>query len=428
MTRLFVSLFVALALGLFLIKQTGEWLYQTFSADAHTSEWMPTQLLAEPLTKLLKAPKDIGLRQQWRANLESQLDQASTLVAVDDIALLPEQQSSLNQGQLISYADHLSQHYILLPYDSEHFLQLGPFGPSESMPQNSPLAMYLYIFSYFLLALLVLIWSRPLWHDLNKLANETRSIANGQYDITLQVTRTSVVYPLAKAMEQMSHKIRDLLTLQKQMTHAVSHDIRTPLARLKFSLALINAEKDQCSEVTTEMSQDIAEIELLIDEMLTYGRLESDAIELTYEEVNLRELTANLVSKLNRTNAQKIELDCPLAISFHCDGHLLERALQNILVNAQRYAQSKVSFKVNETANGVKLVIEDDGPGIAEKELQAVFKPFVRIEASRNKASGGFGLGLAIVHKIVTWHKGTVTAEQAAENGARFVVFLPKRV
>lgn len=427
MTRLFLSLFIVLTLGLFFIRQSGEWLYQNLEHTEHNAQNNIEQIVHQQLASLLRAPS--GMEQEnWIESLSLKLNHKVSRLAKDQIALAQGQTAALTEGQIVTFESNENQVFILAPLDTEHYLQVGPITLSSSPTTDSDSAEWLHLLSYVLLAGLVLIWSHPLWRDLKKLINDAEKIGSGHYEVKTDINKTSVVYPLSTTLQSMSNKIRDLIALQKQMTHAVSHDIRTPLARLKFSLAILTGENQNTNtlpKVSHEMLKDVAEIENLIDEMLTYGRLESNKVELNLEQVNIHQLTENLCFKLNRNSPLEISLNCPENVTLVCDGHFVERALQNILVNALRYASKQIVFTVQSRGQNIAFQIEDDGPGIDEVDWNNVFLPFVRVEASRNKSSGGFGLGLAIVAKIVGWHSGSVTTERSALGGAQFTLVFP---
>ncbi|MDC2890855.1 ATP-binding protein [Psychrosphaera algicola] len=162
-----------------------------------------------------------------------------------------------------------------------------------------------------------------------------------------------------------------------------------------------NQSPDDQVELTGEMLSDIEEIERLIDEMLTYGRLDTVSSPLTIEEVNINQLIENLVEKLQRTSDVPIGVQISGPVSCLCDGHLLERGIQNIIVNGLRYARTALDITVT-LDELLTIIIDDDGPGISPDQRQQIFSPFTRLENSRNKLGGGFGLGLSIADKIIS--------------------------
>ena len=161
--------------------------------------------------------------------------------------------------------------------------------------------------------------------------------------------------------------------------------------------------------------------------MLDYARLEAQVVKLQMHKVDVGELVDNLVEKLAPLPGAPIVLKHQPQISLTCDGHYLERALQNLLVNAKRYGRDQVLFSVQQQQDHVLFVVEDDGIGIPKAQRDSILQPFVRLDQSRSKGHGGFGLGLAIVSRIVTWHHGTLAIEDSVLGGAAFKLRLPNK-
>lgn len=309
--------------------------------------------------------------------------------------------------------------------------QLLQFGPINIEASNNQTARALYFMSYLLLAVAIGLWSRPLWRDLSVLQKATESFGRGQWQQAPKVSANSVIAPVVDTFKEMSARIGRLVIEQKELTNAVSHELRTPLSRLKFSLALFD-DKD-CTDVhksvVAGMSADVNELEALVDEMLSYSRLESEARQLLLLEVNISELLTNLVEKLSLNCDSHIQLDVPAGLIWICDGHFVERAMQNLITNAIRYGDSSVYIHGMIVDDELHLTVVDDGQGIDTQKANEVFKPFVRLDKSRAKDKGGFGLGLAIVKRIVDWHKGRALlcqSDDASMGGAKFTLVFPR--
>ena len=174
-----------------------------------------------------------------------------------------------------------------------------------------------------------------------------------------------------------------------------------------------------------EMSQDLTEMSMLIDEMLSYARLENLDTQTSKIEVNMIALLQHTVEKFNRSSTITINCNLPPNCSFFGNEKMLERAIQNLLSNALRYAQQQVNIMLSYDDQQLILAVEDDGEGIEETEKNKVFDAFYRIDKSRNKELGGFGLGLAIVNRICQWHSGYCRLDDSALGGCRFSLFLP---
>lgn len=434
MTRLFISLYLAITLGLVLINWSGELLWESFGESNTPASSQIEQSVSDMLKVYQNIYQSFLLTSDYRqaqTKLIKLLDDQPlpyTIEPLINYAFYQEQLDTLNANEPIFMYVSETKAEIYIPLGEQLILAMGPIPIAEAPLGQSVLVIVIKLFAYGLLALLILAWSYPVWRDLNTLKGYTQAIANGKLEIKNELKPHSIVFPLGLAFENMTRRIRELLDFQKQMMQAVSHDIRTPLARLKFSLA-IDSESQMSKD---NMLTDISEIEQLVEEMLTYGRLETAQPDLTIEQVNMYELTYNLIEKLNRNelgNKVKILLNCPESLNWECDGYLIERALQNLLTNAQRYANSTIQLNLQAHNGKLSISIIDDGCGIPEDQMERIFTPFARIDSSRNKKSGGFGLGLAIVNKIVQWHQGQITVMNNSENnhkttGATFIISL----
>ena len=129
--------------------------------------------------------------------------------------------------------------------------------------------------------------------------------------------------------------------------------------------------------------------------------------------------------KLSPLPGAAIRLQLPASALYFGDGHYLERAIQNLLVNAKKYARADIAVTLRLNARQWQIIVDDDGPGIELAWREKVLQPFYRLDASRNKQAGGFGLGLAIVQRVMQWHQGRVEISTAPQGGARFILSLP---
>jgi len=182
--------------------------------------------------------------------------------------------------------------------------------------------------------------------------------------------------------------------------------------------------EDAKPEQIEGISTDLQEMETLIDEMLNYSRIETLEQSHSKSMVNINELLINQVAKQKRSTDKTLTLTVADDLYCLCNGHLLERASQNIITNAIRYAVNLVEIKADIKQGQLVISVSDDGCGIKDKDQQTIFQAFTRLDKSRNKEQGGFGLGLAIVKRIMDWHKGHCTVEKSALGGAKFSLLL----
>ena len=159
--------------------------------------------------------------------------------------------------------------------------------------------------------------------------------------------------------------------------------------------------------------------------MLDYATLESVSPDLSVAEISLYTLCEELSSKLTTLKSPKISV---LGNHAHIlgDGHFIERAIQNVLINAIKYANNKISVTIEEREKDVQVIIDDDGKGIEQKNRRRIFEPFFRPDGSRSRDKGGVGLGLSIVTRVQSWHQGKCCVDDSPLGGARFVLSYPK--
>lgn len=213
------------------------------------------------------------------------------------------------------------------------------------------------------------------------------------------------------------------------MTGAVAHELRTPIANLRFALDLTRSTDDveQLREQIAEMDVDIDALDELVDELLTYARLRHSGDTVSKQSLRLKPLLAQQLDKLGPLQpGMNYRLECDDELQLVANERDVLRAVSNLLRNAQRYARQQVQISVQPQADQLILAVEDDGPGIPLAERQRVLLPFTRLDQSRSRASGGFGLGLAIVQRIVQQHQGQILIEDSVLGGSRICLHFPR--
>lgn len=277
----------------------------------------------------------------------------------------------------------------------------------------------------------LLLWLRPHWRDLERLKSTAARIGQGQLSERTQISPRSNIYSLASAFDTMAQDIENLLNQQRDLLNAVSHELRTPLTRLDFGLAL--ALCDDLPPASRERLQvlvgHIRELDGLVLELLSFSRLQNPALIPERIEVSLAEFIDSILGSFDEElETPEIVLDVLLQGAeerFALDPRLTARALQNLLRNAMRYCDRRIQVGVSLTAKGCEMWVDDDGIGIPEQERERVFEPFYRLDRSRDRATGGFGLGLAISRRALEAQGGTLNVEQSPLGGARFKLWLP---
>jgi signal transduction histidine kinase len=341
-----------------------------------------------------------------------------------DLPISPEQQQHLNDGGVVSVYD-----------DSEgsswFYQQLSgtgkvvAIGPVHFEPKTSPVWSIIFFAS---IALVVFIWVWPITKGLRELTRAATAFGKGDFSVRAQLSAASPLEDLVTRFNAMAERIQRLVESHKELSHGVSHELRTPIARLRFAMEMVR-EVDEAAlrnKYLDTMDNNIEELDGLVDELLVYARFDR-------EEPNLDLVTHDLADVIKQQLARFKQTESQLAVNLHYDQTVhcrfdsaaICRVIDNLVRNAVRYAKSQinVSFQVVQTT--LVIHIDDDGPGIPEQSRVELFKPFVRLDQSRDRKSGGIGLGLAIVKRLVELHQGTVKVASTETGGARFVIEMP---
>ena len=304
-------------------------------------------------------------------------------------------------------------------------IRLGPFAsPSEGL-----LLRVLPVLFYASILLIVGLWLRPLLTDLRILTDASQKFASDYREPLDTAHRITQINSLARNLDDMSARISHLIQSQKEMTAALSHEMRTPLARVRFAVAVLEGEVDERLHLQLRaVSNDVQQIDDLISDMLDYARLDHPGLRMDCQAVPvapwLRQVLGSCPPRGRHVDAvQRDGLE-----TLWMEPRLMELALSNLLANALRYARRNVRIEVARENGLCRVVVEDDGEGIPEAHRATVFQAFTRLDTSRNRETGGFGLGLAIVARIAALHRGRVVAGSSASlGGARLTLEWPER-
>ncbi|HEV7815263.1 MAG TPA: ATP-binding protein [Janthinobacterium sp.] len=291
-----------------------------------------------------------------------------------------------------------------------------------------------FLLAFLLLLAGVLFWSVPHWRDLGKLGQAAARFGGGALDTRAKLSRYTTVKPLSAHFNNMAERIEQLIRTQRDMANAASHELRTPLSRLEFGLANLRdtvAESAPDSPALARIDAlggDVEELGALVTELLTFGMLDQAGSPARFEPVEVASFLTAAVPPTDALARRGASLRWDIDESVKrvmAEPQGLRRAFSNLLQNALRYTASSILVRIEAGQPGFwRLVVEDDGPGIPPQERSRVFEPFYRLDRSRDRATGGFGLGLAIVRRVAERHGGQVWAEASELGGARFVVQL----
>ena len=264
------------------------------------------------------------------------------------------------------------------------------------------------------LIIIALIFLKNQTKPLVKLAKAAERFGKGDYVNDFRASGSQEIRKAAFEFDRMAKRINRHLNQRAEMLSGISHDLRTPLTRLKLQLAMLK-QKD----VSTNMSKDIDEMEKMLNDYLQFAKTQAQE---DTTKINLRNLLKSIKNKFNNDNISI--KDGEINIELNGRPTALKRSFENIIQNGLTYG-SKVEVDIQKGVNRAIVIIEDDGPGIPEDQYKNVFKPFFRIDKSRSLNQSGIGLGLAIVEDIINSHGGNIQLGKSKQNGLKVKIFLP---
>ncbi|WP_225788339.1 ATP-binding protein [Pseudomonas sp. Marseille-P8916] len=312
-------------------------------------------------------------------------------------------------------------------------LEIGPLYQLNLYPPQ--LLVLIAFLGLCLIGLVVYLLVRQLERRVSGLEIAATRLAKGSLDTRVPAGDADSVGRLATAFNDMAEHLQRSLTMQRELVRAVSHELRTPVARLRFGLEMIESASTEQARAKhlAGMDSDIQDLDKLVDEMLTYARLEQGAPALTFQAVDLDALLDRVIEELAplRAEVKVVRGECQggeaTGAWVEAEPRYLHRALQNLVGNAMRHAESQVRLSYQIGQQRCRIDVEDDGPGIPEGVWDRIFTPFTRLDDSRTRASGGHGLGLSIVRRIIYWHGGRAVVGRSEQlGGACFSLNWPR--
>ncbi|MQY51721.1 HAMP domain-containing protein [Rhodocyclus tenuis] len=321
--------------------------------------------------------------------------------------------------------------------ETSQVLAVGPLSPRANAEYHGSLSLELRIrlltWTVIGLVLAIAVWFfvRPFWRDLEAMRQTARALGEGQLDARAPLVRSSAFDLLAATFDGMAERIQRLIATQKELSSSISHELRTPIARLRFALEMISETEDgpERDRLRRMMEDDLDELDGLIDSSLTYARYEREPPALHLSPVEFAPWIEEEVESM-RILGRNIELvvdtqALPPGLQVELDRKSMPYALTNLLRNAIKYANARIQVSAEVIGERVALHVDDDGPGIPKEERERVFSAFTRLDSSRDRATGGYGLGLAIARLVLEQHGGEASADEAPLGGARFTLTWP---
>jgi signal transduction histidine kinase len=334
----------------------------------------------------------------------------------------------LDQGGLVLSPDgHFS--YQRLP-GSTQVLVLGDF----SEPEQAEVAWYdsenvdtAVMGSIFIIAIALPLYFLVyrLWRDVYALGHMALAIQQGALAVAAPAVSTDLVRPLREALSSMAAQLQDVMDGQRILSQAVAHETRTPLARMRFALAMmqIGEEDPEGAALLDGLKTDVARLEQLAAAGVTYAQF-GRSPRVSTHRLDILRLFEALGRRFPATggNGPRLCFQPPHQRTLVANRDALMLALGNLIGNARRHAVSQVVVSLHVAGSGVVIAVDDDGPGVAPADRERIFQPYVQLQ----RHPDGFGLGLALVHIIAAKHGGSADVCDSVLGGARFRLQLPQ--
>ncbi|CAM4275834.1 ATP-binding protein [Vibrio neonatus] len=353
-----------------------------------------------------------SLLESWNKHNQEQL----SVVNEASFPLPPSLRTQfIRDGQLTLQSDEgISLHY-RLPKTQQVLniqTQLMPV-EEQSMDLNK---MYTALF-YTGIVIILLLWVSPLIKQLLNLSKATKSFGMGDLQHRIEIHKSSYISEIEHEFNGMADRIQQLIDDNKLLSRAVSHDLKTPIARLRFGIEALEETDNEKLKLKyfARLNHDLNSMEELVSTLLSYARLDQANIKPELEPVELNSWLQTKLASYSMDKHKLIFTPSSNAIWVHSDPMYLSMQVGNLLSNAERFGQSTIKVQLTTTEHNAILSVDDDGKGIDEQEAAQVIKPFVRGQQSRDNA--GHGMGLAIVNRIGHWMGSPLSIHRSPELG-----------
>jgi two-component system OmpR family sensor kinase len=424
MIRQFLGLYLLIVITLAAVSWGQDRLLQAYGADDLLDERSQAVALSAVGDRLASLPaaewKGAVARSSAATGVRLELFKSGDIAGAETLA-------KLRAGQIAYLSAARGESWALRQIDADTVLALEVLVPD---PRRSPLEWAIDAFFYAAIGLVIMIWIWPLTRDLRILETAAARYGDRNWLFNAPIKPRSQIYPLAETFRKMAARIDGLIASHKDMSNAVSHEIKTPLSRMQFEIELaLEASNPAAVQKSLEnIKTDIAEINALVTATMSYAILERADMALNvgvHDFTTLIPAIAEYVRRDARPDIRmRTEIDATAA-RVVCDAHLFETVLKNLLYNAARFARHEVRVSFATEAGVNRLLVDDDGPGIPEADRARVFDSFVQLETAPGRKRG-FGLGLAIVRRAIEWHAGQVSIAVSPLGGARIAAVWPE--
>lgn len=352
---------------------------------------------------------DLEIEMRFEASPDKIWTSSEDMPALTDILSDQDIRKKYDEDESI-IINYKGKPYSLIRYPQGVFI-IKPFDPEGFFKPERAIIMLILFISIIIILLYLLL--RNLFKPLKELSIAVESIGEGNYNLKLPKGRKDELGELADSITEMSSKINSSIKSKEQLLIDVSHELRSPLTRIKLGLEVGSSKE--------KIEDDVLEMERMVTGLLENYRADSGYASIKPEKADIAELLEETIDEYDEQD--RIIFTKPLKEIFaNIDMDKVQVVFRNLIDNALKYSQNEINISI--AVQGVEAVIyiKDTGIGIAEADLKNIFEPFYRADRSRSRRTGGFGLGLSICKKIIVAHKGELIIKSTINNGTKAIL------
>lgn len=337
-------------------------------------------------------------------------------LARDDVGFSSRIPSLVAKDEVIATQLESGEWMYYLRFTDSLILEVGPLNNMQQQNTIWPTLTF-----YSLLALSVLAILYPLFRDMWLIKEQTNEFVKHKDIRRFSLPQVRIFSGVVESLNLMIMKIARLLALQKELGDTLSHELRTNLSSLKFTLASL--ESDENKEELEWMRRDINEIEDLVYQYLNFSKQEHETASLQKESTDLGQMVTDCVEQFSRFNVKAVDIQLERQVIAQVDAKFLYRSVKNLIENGFKYSNDLLVIKLYSEDSNIVFQVHDDGDGLDIEKVDELFLPYTKL----NQSAKGYGLGLAITKKIIEWHRGDLSARQSEVlSGACFQIKIPK--
>lgn len=427
LTLTLVTTVITTTIGLgFLIS----WIYsERYPKSEFSEEHKAYQNISQQLSRIIQHNSaNKASLELWNesGNINAQLEDRDSLILPENL------EGRFEQGETIALEFEAGVKFYSLILESDEILVITP---PVAIPEELSYDKIALTFIFYIgVILAIAMWLLPLFIRLRLLDKTANDFGRGDLTVRLPDSKMSYIKNIEAAFNTMAWRIQALVKDNKLLSRAVSHDLKTPLARLRFGLDTLMEEPNQERRAIyhDRINDDLDKMESLISTLLNYAKLDDAKITLDKKSINLVDLVSSEIEQLKHTsnNGISIALSIPDegVVCVFADDHYLRMIIHNLAINALNYTKTSIEISVYKNEDYAYFLVEDDGPGVNDNDRARIFKPFQRgiQPESRTGATKGHGMGLAICERAAQWFNAEIILEcSTVLGGARFILKLP---